>query len=170
VPAAAGRTTIAVDVRSDEFTPVGDADVPLRITHPDGHVEEASARIADARTGRYAAEFAFETPGIYRVAASARRSGALLGTHERWLLIGGSDPEMADPRLNEDVLERVAAASGGAYLSGADAGRLPALLASAAPAPASPRLEELWHTPWVFMAIVLLLASEWMLRRRWGLR
>ena len=170
VPAAAGRTTIAVDVRSDEFTPVGDADVPLRITHPDGRVEDASARIADARTGRYAAEFAFEMPGIYRVAASARRGGEPLGTHERWLLIGGSDPEMADPRLNEDVLKRVAEASGGAYLSAADAGRLPALLAASAPAPASPRLEELWHTPWVFMAIVLLLASEWILRRRWGLR
>lgn len=170
VPAAGGRTTIAVDVRSDEFAPVGDADVPLRITHPDGRVEDASARIADARTGRYAAEFAFETPGIYRVAASARRGGDPLGTHERWLLVGGSDAEMADPRLNEDVLKRVAAASGGAYLSAADAGRLPALIAATAPAPASPRLEELWHTPWVFMAMILLLAAEWFLRRRWGLR
>jgi hypothetical protein len=77
---------------------------------------------------------------------------------------------MADPRLNEDVLKRVAAASGGAYLRVADAGQVPALLAAVAPAPGSPRLEELWHTPWVFMAIVLLLASEWILRRRWGLR
>ena len=170
VPAAAGRTTIAVDVRSDEFMPVADADVPLRITHPDGHVEEASARIADARTGRYAAEFAFEAPGIYRVAATATRGGEPLGTHDRWLLIGGSDPEMADPRLNEDVLRRVAAASGGTYLRAADAGRLPALLAASAPAPASPRLEELWHTPWMFALVVLLLGTEWVLRRRWGLR
>jgi uncharacterized membrane protein len=164
------RTTIAVDVRADDFTPIGDADVPLRITHPDGRVEETSARVEDTRTGRYTAEFTFDAPGIYRVAASARRAGDALGTHERWLLVGGSELEMADPRLNADVLRRVAVASGGAYVSAADAGRLPELLAAAAAAPASPRMAELWHTPWVFMALVLMLAAEWILRRRWGLR
>ncbi len=170
VPAAGGRTTIAVDVRSDDFAPVGDADVSLRITHPDGHVAAASARLVDARTGRYAAEFTFEAPGIYRVAASARRGDGPLGADQRWLLVGGSDAEMAEPRLHEDVLKRVAAASGGAYLSAADAGRLPALLAATAPAPASQTLEELWHTPWMFGLVVLLLGTEWVLRRRWGLR
>jgi hypothetical protein len=170
LPAADGRTTVAVDVRADDFTPVSDADVPLRITHPDGRVEDASARALDARSGRYTAEFTFDTPGIYRIAAAARRDGTPLGAHERWLLVGGSDLEMADPRLNADVLKRVAAASGGAYVNAADAGRLPELLAAAAAAPASPRMEELWHTPWVFAVIVLLLGTEWVLRRQWGLR
>jgi uncharacterized membrane protein len=170
LPAADGRTTVAVHVHADDFTAVGDADVPLRITHPDGRIEEASARVDDAQAGRYTAEFKFDTPGIYRVAATARRGGSPLGTHERWLLVGGSDLEMADPRLNADVLKRVAAASGGAYVNAADAGRLPELLAAAAAAPPSPRMEELWHTPWVFALIVLLLGTEWVLRRLWGLR
>jgi uncharacterized membrane protein len=170
LPAAGGRTTVAVHVHEDDFRPVGNADVPLRITHPDGRVEEASARIDDAQAGRYTAEFKFDAPGIYRVAATARRDGSPLGAHERWLLVGGSDLEMADPRLNADVLTRVAVASGGAYVNAVDVARLPELLAAAAAAPASPRMEELWNTPWVFGFIVLLLGTEWVLRRQWGLR
>jgi hypothetical protein len=157
-------------VHEDDFRPVGNADVPLRITHPDGRVEEASARIDDAQAGRYTAEFKFDAPGIYRVAATARRDGSPLGAHERWLLVGGSDLEMADPRLNADVLTRVAVASGGAYVNAVDVARLPELLVAAAAAPASPRTEELWNTPWVFGFIVLLLGTEWVLRRHWGLR
>jgi hypothetical protein len=48
--------------------------------------------------------------------------------------------------------------------------RLPALLSAVNAEPAAPRLEDLWHTPVIFAALVLLLAAEWILRRRWGLR
>jgi hypothetical protein len=29
---------------------------------------------------------------------------------------------------------------------------------------------DLWHNAWSFAAILALLAAEWVLRRRWGLR
>jgi hypothetical protein len=77
---------------------------------------------------------------------------------------------MADPRLNQEVLKRVSAASGGAYVEASDGMRLPELLASTAPEPASPRVEEVWHTGWIFASIVMLLAVEWVMRRQWGLR
>jgi hypothetical protein len=41
---------------------------------------------------------------------------------------------------------------------------------SAAPQNAVPERRDLWHEPWAFGAIVLLLSAEWILRRRWGLR
>jgi hypothetical protein len=94
----------------------------------------------------------------------------LLGTSQRAILIGGADREMADPRLNEDVLRRVARASGGQYLAARDASQLPSLLSRADAAPPPPRLEDLWHNTWIFAAVVMLLAMEWTLRRRWGLR
>jgi hypothetical protein len=43
-------------------------------------------------------------------------------------------------------------------------------LTSAIPAAALAVRRDLWHTGWSFGAIVLLLATEWILRRRWGLR
>ena len=165
-----GAIAVSVDVRSDEFAPVADGTVAVRVTHPDGHVEEAAGTADSPHPGRYVAKLRLDAPGIYRVTASARRGADEIGAHERWVLVGGTDLEMADPRLNDAVLRRVATASGGAYVGAADASTLPDLLAAGAPAPAAPRLEELWHTGWVFAAVIALLGAEWGLRRRWGLR
>jgi len=84
--------------------------------------------------------------------------------------VGGADLEMADPRLNEEVLRRIARASGGGYVAADDAAALPSLLTAAAGEPSAPRLEELWHNAWIFVGLILLLGTEWALRRRWGLR
>jgi hypothetical protein len=86
------------------------------------------------------------------------------------MYVGGGDREFADPRLNEGFLRRVARTSGGRYVRAAEASRVPALLTSAIPQNAAPERRDLWHEPWAFALIVLLLSAEWILRRRWGLR
>jgi uncharacterized membrane protein len=160
---------VNVDVRNAAFEPVRDASVTMRITLPGGEVRDLKPTLLDARTGRYSVPARFDQPGVYRVVAEARRGRETLGTSEQWVLAGAADLEMADPRLNEDVLRRVSRASGGRYLEAADVARLPALLASQAD-PAPPRLQELWHNIWIFLAVIMLLGAEWFLRRRWGLR
>ena len=173
VPAhTAPGTTAAmqVDVRDEEFTAVPDAQLRMRVTVPGGETREVRVALADARTGRYAGDVAFDEPGIYKVSVEARQGSRVLGASERWTLVGGADTEMADPRLNEDVLRRIARASGGRYLSVANAGEIPSLLASRAADPGEPRLQELWHNSFIFMAALLLLTIEWFMRRHWGLR
>jgi len=168
VPGSTG--TMTIDVRSEEFAPLADADVRLRVTGPGGRTQDVAATLADAQSGRYSSVLRFDEPGIYRVSASAGGAGRAPGRADRWILVGGADLEMADPRLNEDVLRRIAIASGGGYLPAREAASLPSLLASAVAEPGAPRLEELWHNVWIFVAMLLLLAAEWTLRRRWGLR
>jgi uncharacterized membrane protein len=161
---------VSVEVRNKAFEPVRDADVSMRVTMPGGEVRDLKGALLDANTGRYTAQTRFEQPGVYRIVAEARRGSEGLGTSEQWVLAGAADLELADPRLNEDVLRRVSRASGGRYLQVADLSRLPSLLASSSDDPAPPRLQELWHNIWIFMTVVLLLGAEWWLRRRWGLR
>jgi hypothetical protein len=86
------------------------------------------------------------------------------------MYVGGADREFADPRLNEAFLRRVARASGGRYVRAADTSRVVSWLQSATPQNAAPERRDLWHEPWAFAAIVVLLSAEWTLRRRWGLR
>jgi len=121
-------------------------------------------------SGRFAAAFQPEQAGLYRVHATARRGTTPLGTADRWVYVGGGDREFADPRLNEGFLRRVARASGGRYVRAADASRIVAALQSSVPKDAAPERRDLWHRPWAFMLVVSLLAGEWILRRRWGLR
>lgn len=161
---------VAVDVRNEEFAAIDDADVRFTVTRPGGAAQEVTARLANVQGGRYAAELRFEEPGVYRISATASREGRAIGRTVRAVLVGGADLEMADPRLNDDVLRRIATASGGAYLPADEAGTLPTLLAGAAGVPSAPQLVELWHNVWFFLGLIALLAAEWMLRRRWGLR
>ena len=164
-------TAIAVAVRNEEFLPVADAGVRLRLTRPDGSTQDVAAATSDPQGGGYSSEVRFEEPGVYRVNAVARRGdGEVVGAADRWILVGGADLEVADPRLNDEVLRRIAIASGGHYFSADEAAQLPSLLEAASADPTVPQLEELWHNVWIFVALMLLLAAEWTLRRRWGLR
>jgi uncharacterized membrane protein len=162
--------SMTVEVRSEAFAPVTDAQVSLKITEPGGTVRDLRATAVDPQTGRYSADLRFDEPGAYRVRASAQAGGARARNADRWFLVGGADLEMADPRLNEQVLQRIATASGGRYLAAGEVSALRSLLESVAPQASAPQLRELWHNVWIFVAVMLLLAAEWVLRRRWGLR
>ena len=170
-PIAPGETSpIAVDVRNDSFSAVTDAQVAMRVTAPGGGTRDFRAPLTDPRAGRYSTDVKFDQAGVYRVTTEVKRGGTVLGTASRWVLTGGSDRELADPRLNEDVLRRVSRATGGRYLARGDIEKLPSLLAASDPVTAAPRVQELWHSIWIYVAIIALLSIEWSLRRRWGLR
>jgi uncharacterized membrane protein len=161
---------ISVDVRNEDFAPVTDAQVSVSVTSPGGAVHDGRAAAVDPRAGRYASEFRVDDPGVYRVRASTVGGQQRATAAERWFLVGGADLEMADPRLNTQVLQRIAAATGGRYLAPDDVPELASMLQSVQPEAAAPELRELWHNPWIFATLMLLLAAEWILRRRWGLR
>jgi hypothetical protein len=164
--------TIAIDVdaRDAAFTPVADASVDATLTAPGGEARTIKLRHAVPSSGRYTAALAPEQAGLYRIHADARRGTTALGAADRWMFVGGADREFADPRLNEGFLRRVARNSGGRYVRAAEASRVPAWLQAAVPQNAAPERRDLWHEPWAFALIVLLLSAEWILRRRWGLR
>ena len=100
----------------------------------------------------------------------ARRGGSDAGTSSSSFLVGGADVEMTDPRLNTAVLSRVAAASGGRMLAAGQTSDLLDALRTNAPSALLAVRKDLWHNGWSLVLIVGLLAAEWGMRRRWGLR
>jgi len=123
-----------------------------------------------ATAGEFHAAMRAPEPGVYRVAATARRGATSLGSATATLLVGGVDVEMTDPRLNEETLQRVAHASGGAVIARGDLKSLLARLESGAPAAIAATRKDLWHAGWSFAMLAGLLAAEWLLRRASGLR
>ena len=174
--ASPGETLpLRIAVRNGAFVPQPDALVDVRVTAPDGRIEQLRAAVPPgANDGendrRYVARFRPDQPGVYKVSAEARRGATLLGSASAALLVGGADLEMTDPRLNLQVLQRIAIASGGRVISAGEGPALVEALRASVPAAQIAVTHDLWHTGWSFAAIVLLLGAEWILRRRWGLR
>lgn len=159
---------ISIRVRDERFLPVGDADVRLRLTAPGGARTEVAATRAASGDGIYVAPVRLGEAGLYEVAADVSAPSVPFVTVTRALLAGGADRELADPRLNREVLERLSQTSGGAYLEADDVARLPALL-RAAVRESSVTTVDLWHNGAVLLVLMSVLGAEWTLRRRWGL-
>lgn len=162
---------IKVFARDAAFEPQANVTVNVHVTSPDGKSQsiEAVPDEASEGPGHYLATVTPAAGGILKVSADARRGSTPLGSSSTSVLVGGVDTEMADPRLNQQLLQRLAATSGGQSLSEAQIDALPAILKGSVPTALMTR-RDLWHTGWSFAAILGLLAAEWILRRRWGLR
>jgi uncharacterized membrane protein len=169
-PNAPGVTErIVILVRDEEFRPMGDADVSVRVTAPDGDARDLRPALSSPGEGRYAVAVRFDSAGVYRLDASATRGRTVIGTTSRQILVGGVDMEMSQPRLNDAVLRRLALASGGRYVPADQAAVLPSLVTSAQLAPAAPQQRDLWHNGWSLAFVIGLLSAEWIVRRRAGL-
>jgi uncharacterized membrane protein len=162
---------VRVAVRTAGFEPVTDAAVDVRVSAPDGRMEQLRAAPAqDASAGLAETTFRPTESGVYRVTAEARRGATVLGSATASMLIGGADFEMTDARLNTQLLQRIALASGGRLITDDDVTALADSLRAGLPAAVLAASRDLWNTAWSFAAIVALLSAEWVLRRRWGLR
>jgi uncharacterized membrane protein len=176
LPAAAAAGdgfAVSIAARDRAYLPRPDALVDVRITAPSGRIDTVRAAPMPGAAGMFVATLRAPEPGVYRIAADARQGPAALGTSTGMLLVGGVDPEMADPRLNDETLQRVARASGGAVVAaerGIDTAALIARLLASVPTGLAGQRRDLWSTGWSFAVLAGLLAGEWIYRRASGLR
>ena len=163
---------IQVVARNAAFAPQPGATVDVQVTSPAGQTESIHAAPVPGgdNAGAYEARFRADGPGVYRVRAEARNAAGTIGSAGAAMLVGGLDPEMTDPRLNQQVLQRLAIRSGGQLIAATDGAAVANRLRAAVPAARLAVTHELWHTGWSFAVILALLVAEWLLRRRWGLR
>ena len=169
-PEPGDSISIDVDARDTAFAAVTDAAVDATVTGPGGDQQPIKLRHADRSSGHYTAALRPDRAGPYRIHADARRGTTPLGAADRWMYVGGTDREFADPRLNEGFLRRLARDSGGRYVRASEASRVVSWLQSVRPQNAAPERRDVWQEPWAFALVIALLSTEWILRRRWGLR
>lgn len=162
---------LRVAARTPRFEPLDQASVTVRVTRPDGRIDTLPAdREPGDEDGWLVARYMAADPGVYRVTAEVTpREGTSLSA-SAWMLAGGADHEMADPRQDRRALQRIAAVSGGRVIEPGDVPALVEHLSAAAPAAVQRVQRDLWHSAWFLAVILMLLSGEWVLRRRWGLR
>ena len=164
------RIDLTSTSRDAAFAPAPDASVEATLTSPGRSPRRSRPAARRGRPRRHVAAVRPDQAGLYRVHAEARQGTRSLGVADRWFYVGGSDREFADPRLNEGFLRRLAATSGGRYVTIDEVGGLAE--ASDRRRPRTPRSNRATSgiEPWALALVMSLLAAEWILRRRWGLR
>jgi hypothetical protein len=164
-----GRIKLSAEVRDKDFTPAPDALVQAHISGPGG-TSAALDLAPDPNTpGVFQAEWTAGLPGSYSVLVTAGRAGADLGSDTLTFERQDGVAENFHLEQNRDLLERLAAETGGRYRRPAEAASLAREIPYSEAGISFRQVKELWDMPAVFLLVLLLRGSEWLLRRKWGI-
>lgn len=159
-----------VKVRNAEMREIGNAQVTLVLASDARTNSPVQARY-DASSRSYVANLHPGLAGSFTVTAVARHGGARLGEDRQLLVAEAADLEMAELRARPDFMARLARESGGQSFAAADLEMVTPEFAFAQVPP--PRLEyrrqPYWDKAAWMLFILVLLGTEWALRRLRGL-
>ena len=162
------RVQIRAEVRDKSYLPVNDARVVARVMSPDGKGAEVELRPDPFTTGLYTGAWDAEAPGSYVAEIIAKRGEEQLGTDIINFRREDGTAENFATEQNKDLLEKLAAQTGGQYYKPDDAGRLAKDISYSEAGITVREAKDLWNMPIVFLVLLCLKAVEWLLRRQWG--
>src|SRR5689334_18615047 len=161
---------IVADIRDKHFNPVPDAHATARVTKPSGAVVDVPLKFTTLNSvNTYVGQIKADELGQHRIELLG--TSATLGTLSARsnLLVSDLNREYYGAAQNNELLQRIAAETGGKYYTPAQAQSLLDDLIYRQ-TPYSERVtKDLWNMPVNFMLIIGLLSAEWFLRKREGL-
>ncbi|MGV3624485.1 MAG: glutamine amidotransferase [Archangium sp.] len=160
---------VVVVARLPDYQPAPGAKVSVDLVDAnDGRVIAQQTQETGA-DGTLRIEFAPPPPGAYKVNARATKDEKSLGEGSDAVAVRSVGPELADARVNSNLLEEIARATGGTFFDSLD------FKASDVPLREPPlvevgrsRDEALWDRWYWLTLLIVLLGLEWAVRRRFG--
>ncbi len=163
-----GRIQLRAEVRDTQYFPASDADVRANVIDPDGVAETVPLRPEPLAQGIYSAEWSAEKPGSYIAEITAKRGTQQLGSDVLTFRRENGVAENFHREQNRELLQKLAEETGGQYYKPSDVGRLPQQISYSEAGITAHETKDLWDMPAVFLAILLLKGTEWLLRRKWA--
>jgi hypothetical protein len=136
----------------------------LSVFNPDG-VKIGSQLKGSGSSGEYVGSFLPEKEGTYRV-----RAETPVGIAEESIVVAGHAGDL-DAYPDHDKLRKIAASSGGKWVGKSDdlLKEIEAYAAKSQNRIIEERRVPLWGKVYVLILIIVLLGTEWYLRRKWGM-
>jgi len=153
-------------VYTDDYRPVENASVDLQVLHEN---EQQEFHLESLGNGKYQTQFRVFEGGDYIFQGEAKRGDQFFGADTGNFSVGEFDVEFQQTKMNENLLQKVAQLSGGKYFTPQNfrevANELPVENKEQI------RIQEinLWNEWLVLILFLLLLAFEWIIRRRKGM-
>ena len=163
-----GHVQLRAETRDRAFQPAGDAEVKARIVKPDGSSDTVDLHADPVQAGMYTADWNAPIPGSYAAEITATRGAETLGSDVAPFRREDGTSENFHREQNRELLRQLSEQTGGRYYTASNAGALPDDIAYSEAGVTAREFKDLWNMPIVFLLLLALKSSEWMLRRKWG--
>jgi len=163
-----GRLALTAELRDKNYLPASDARVEARILGPEGLAAQVELTPDASNPGLFHADWAAEKPGSYLAEILAKRGDEEVGRDVLTFQRQDGVAENFRTGQNRELLEKLAAQTGGRYWQMEELNKLPGEIAYSEAGITVRQAKPLWSMPAIFLFILLVKAVEWILRRRWG--
>jgi uncharacterized membrane protein len=159
---------LVAELHNERFEPINDASVELRIAPQTEPEFTQPMQPSGQGDGRYVAGIDAASAGLYRIEMTARAGGREVGSATTHVLRNDGVAEHFATNQHRAVLERLAAMTGGRYWKLSELDGLAAAIPYSKAGVVERQTLDLWNLPAVFLLLLLLKLSEWLLRLRRG--
>jgi hypothetical protein len=163
-----GHIHLSADIRDKSFQPAPDARVEAHILGPGGSSASVEMSPVPDAPGQFQADFNAEKPGSYVTEVVAQRGDQEIGRDVLTFQRMDGVAENFHTEQNRDLLEKLASQTGGRYWRPDELSKLPDEIPYSDAGITMRETKELWNMPAIFLLLILLRFSEWLLRRKWG--
>ncbi|MGI4854901.1 MAG: glutamine amidotransferase [Janthinobacterium lividum] len=166
-----GKLQLSAQVRDKQFHAATDAHVSAHIIGPAGVSAVLDMTPSQETPGLYQAAYTADKPGSYLAEISADSAGIKSETlGDDVLTFQREDGVQEDFHVeaNRVLLDQLAKETGGRAWSGSNLKDLPRDISYSEAGISVRSTKELWNLPIVFLLLLGLPISEWLLRRKWG--
>ncbi len=166
-----GRVRLSAMVHDKQFQPATDAHVTAHIEGPQGVTALVDLSPSQDTPGLFQGEWTAEKPGPYLAEITADATGSAPQELGRDVLTFQREDGVAEnfhTAQNRGLLEQLAKETGGRYWKPAEVKDLPRDISYSEAGISVRNTHELWNMPIVFVVLLGLALTEWLLRRKWG--
>jgi uncharacterized membrane protein len=163
-----GHIELSANVRDTEYMPAPDAKVTAHLIGPNGISVMLDMTPAADNPGVFHAAWTADKPGSYLAEVRAQKGSQDLGSDTFPFERVDGVAENFHTVQNRELLEKLATETGGRYWRPEELSRLPNEISYSDAGISVRDVKELWNMPVVFLWLTLLMAAEWLLRRKWG--
>lgn len=163
------RVAFTAEVADNRFVDLNDAQVIAHVSSPSGEKIDVPMAWTGERNGEYRANFATNLAGWYEATVDASRDGKVVGSSTMHVRAAPDDAEYFDAAMHAPMLRRIAQETGGRFYTSSTMSSLPEDLKYSGRGVTAVEERELWHMPALLLAFIVLVCTEWGLRRVWRL-
>ncbi len=162
------RVQLRAEVRDKRYQHANNARVSVTVRPDEGPPETIALRPSPSEQGVYEAEIDAAELGVYNIEVVAHLGDERLGADTLHFRREGGVAEYFHPERNSSLLARLADQTGGSYWELDELDGLAGEIGFSEAGITTREVLNLWDMPALFLLLLLLRGSEWLVRKRGG--